>query len=215
MFVSSAQPHWKPTEPATCTTAICYLTPGRKDRGGGWSQGYACLHLVHNVTSSRLQSLSLSLSHKGARISTVRRQPCLAWRLIWTVTSWLQRVSMMLRRHTLPCPQTSLSHGHIFKCWKYQILFFPAGLVLVTSILRSEWEAADLAEVLSWDLVPLDPHRLGWCHSASYIWGDSGRHRFVFLPRTHTPLTWDRFNLTWRTFTAPLKSKEVSCREFD
>lgn len=39
--------------------------------------------------------------------------------------------------------------------------FFPAGLVLVTSILRSEGEAADLAKALSWGLIPLDPHRLG------------------------------------------------------
>ena len=125
MFVISVQPHWKPTQPTTCTTAICYLIPGRNDRGGGWSRGYACLHLVHDVTSSRPQSLSLSLSHKGARIPTVRGQLCLAWRLIWIVVSWLQRVSMMLRRYTLACPQTSLSHGHIFKCWKYPILFFP------------------------------------------------------------------------------------------
>lgn len=123
MFVISVQPHWKPTQPTTFTTAICYLTPGRNNRGRGWSRGYACLHLVHNVTSSRPQSLSLSLSHKGARIPTVRRQPCLAWRLIWSYVLAAKSFHDVKKTHPPLSPNITVTWTH-FQMLKIPNTFF-------------------------------------------------------------------------------------------
>lgn len=212
MFVISVQPHWKPTQPTTFTTAICYLTPGRGDRGE--EDGFGAMPVSIWSTMWPPQDHSHWACHSPIREPevTVRRQPCLA-KINLKLCLGCKSFHDVKKTHPPLSPNITVTWTH-FQMLEIPNTFFPCWPDighLASS--RLEREATDLARSSFLGYRPLDPHRLGWCHSHSYIWGDSGRQRFVFLPSTHEPLTWDHLlNLTWRTFTASLKHKEVSCR---